>query len=77
MKNIDCKVLSKQDKILVYINKDVSVDETASIHRYIQKEFPDNKIIIIHNLFIDGIDILKERTKFDELLQSFEDRLNS
>ena len=34
MKNIDCKVLSKQDKILVYINKDVPVDETASIHRY-------------------------------------------
>lgn len=77
MKNIDYKVLSKQDKILVYINKDVLVDETASIHRYIQKEFPDNKIIIIHNLFIDGIDILKERTEFDELLQPFEDRLNS
>lgn len=77
MKNIDCKVLNKQDKILVYINKDVSVDETSSIHRYIQKEFPDNKIIIIHNLFIDGIDILKERTEFDELLQPFEDRLNS
>ena len=77
MKNIDCKVLSKQDKILVYINKYVPVDETAYIHRYIQKEFPDNKIIIIHNLFIDGIDILKERTEFDELLQPFEDRLNS
>lgn len=77
MKNIDYKVLNKQDKILVYINKDVPVDETASIHRYIQKEFPDNKIIIIHNLFIDGIDILKERTEFDELLQPFEDRLNS
>ena len=77
MKNIDCKVLSKQDKILVYINKDVSVDETASIYRYMQKEFPDNKIIIIHNLFIDGIDILKERTEFDELLQPFENCLNS
>lgn len=77
MKNINCKVLNKQDKILVYINKDVPVDETSSIHRYMQKEFPDNKIIIIHNLFIDGIDILKERTEFDELLQPFEDRLNS
>lgn len=77
MKNIDCKVLSKQDKILVYINKDVPVDETSSIHKYIQKEFPNNKVIIIHNLFIDGIDILKERTEFDELLQPFEDRLNS
>lgn len=77
MKNIDCKVLNKQDKILVYINKDVPADETSSIHRYMQKEFPDNKIIIIHNLFIDGIDILKERTEFDELLQPFEDRLNS
>lgn len=77
MKDIDCKVLNKQDKILVYINKDVPVDETLSIYRSIQKEFPDNKIIIIHNLFIDGIDILKERTEFDELLQPFEDCLNS
>ena len=77
MKNIDCKVLSKQDKILVYINKDVPFDETLSIYRSIQKEFPDNKIIIIHNQYIDGIDILKERTEFDELLQPFEDRLNS
>lgn len=77
MKNIDCKVLSKQDKILVYINKDVPVDETASIHRYMQKQFPDNKIIIIHSQFIDGIDILKERTEFDELLQPFENSLNS
>lgn len=42
-----------------------------------QKEFPNNKIIIIHSQFIDGIDILKERTEFDELLQPFEDCLNS
>ena len=77
MKDIDCKVLSKQDKILVYINKDVAVEETMSIYKIMQKQFPDNKIIIIHNLFIDGIDILKERTEFDELLQPFEDYLNS
>ena len=77
MKNIDCKVLSKQDKILVYINKDVPVDETLSLYRNIQKQFPDNKIIIIHSQFIDGIDILKERTEFDELLQPFENSLNS
>ena len=62
---------------MVYINKDVPVNETLSIYRNIQKEFPDNKIIIIHNQFIDGIDILKERTEFDELLQPFEDCLNS
>ena len=37
MKDIDCKVLNKQDKILVYINKDVPVDETLSIYRNIQK----------------------------------------
>lgn len=77
MKDIDCKVLSKQDKILVYINKDVAVEEIMSIYKIMQKQFPDNKIIIIHNLFIDGIDILKERTEFDELLQPFEDCLNS
>lgn len=77
MKNIDCKVLNKQDKILVYINKDVPLNETLSLYRNIQKQFPDNKVIIIHSQFIDGIDILKERTEFDELLQPFEDRLNS
>lgn len=77
MKDIDCKVLNKQDKILVYINKEVPVDETLSLYRNIQKQFPDNKIIIIHSQFIDGIDILKERTEFDELLQPFENSLNS
>lgn len=77
MKNIDCKVLNKQDKILVYINKDVPVNETLSLYRNIQKQFPDNKVIIIHSRFIDGIDIFKERTEFDELLQPFEDSLNS
>ena len=77
MKDIDCEVLNKQDKILVYINKDVPVDETLSLYRNIQKQFPDNKIIIIHSQFIDGIDILKERTEFDELLQPFENSLNS
>lgn len=77
MKDIDCKVLNKQDKILVYINKEVPVNETLSLYRNIQKQFPDNKIIIIHSQFIDGIDILKERTEFDELLQPFENSLNS
>lgn len=77
MKDIDCKVLNKQDKILIYINKNVPVDETLSLYRNIQKQFPDNKIIIIHSQFIDGIDILKERTEFDELLQPFENSLNS
>ena len=61
----------------MYVNKDVPVDETLSLYRNIQKQFPDNKIIIIHSQFIDGIDILKERTEFDELLQPFEDSLNS
>lgn len=77
MKDIDCKVLNKQDKILVYINKEVPINETLSLYRNIQKQFPDNKIIIIHSQFIDGIDILKERTEFDELLQPFENSLNS
>ncbi len=77
MKDIDCKVLNKQDKILVYVNKDVPVNETLSLYRNIQKQFPDNKVIIIHSRFIDGIDIFKERTEFDELLQPFEDSLNS
>lgn len=77
MKDIDCKVLNKQDKILVYVNKDVPVNETLSLYRNIQKQFPDNKVIIIHSRFIDGIDIFKERIEFDELLQPFEDSLNS
>ena len=71
------KVLNKNDKIVVYINKDVDVDRTYELTKYIQNQFPDNQVIVIHNLFIDGIDIIKERTEFDELLQPFEDCLNS
>lgn len=74
---MDYKILSKNDKIVVYVNKDVDVSETYKLTKHIQDCFPDNQVIIIHNLFIDGIDIIKERTEFDELLQPFEDCLNS
>mgnify|MGYP004557850749 FL=1 len=77
MKSMDYKILSKNDKIVVYVNKDVDVSETYELAKHIQDCFPDNQVIIIHNLFIDGIDIIKERTEFDELLQPFEDCLNS
>lgn len=77
MKNMNYKVLNKNDKIVVYINKDVDVTRTYELTKYIQNQFPDNQVIVIHNLFIDGIDIIKERTEFDELLQPFEDCLNS
>lgn len=77
MKNMNYKVLNKNDKIVVYINKDVDVNRTYELTKYIQNQFPDNQVIVIHNLFIDGIDIIKERTEFDELLQPFEDCLNS
>ena len=70
-------VLNKEDKILVYINKDIDVESTQEIWRSMQRNFPNNQVIVIHNAFIDGIDILKERTEFDELLQPFEDCLNS
>ena len=70
-------VLNKEDKILVYINKDVDVESPQEIWRNMQRNFPNNQVIVIHNAFIDGIDILKERTEFDELLQPFEDCLNS
>ena len=70
-------VLNKEDKILIYINKDVDVESTQEIWRNMQRNFPNNQVIVIHNKFIDGIDILKERTEFDELLQPFEDCLNS
>ena len=70
-------VLNKEDKILVYINKDVDIESTQEIWRSMQRNFPNNQVIVIHNAFIDGIDILKERTEFDELLQPFEDCLNS
>lgn len=72
-----CYVLNKEDKILIYINKDVDVESTQEIWRSMQRNFPNNQVIVIHNAFIDGIDILKERTEFDELLQPFEDCLNS
>ena len=72
-----CYVLNKEDKILVYINKDADVESTQEIWRSMQRNFPNNQVIVIHNAFIDGIDILKERTEFDELLQPFEDCLNS
>lgn len=77
MKSMNYKVLNKNDKIVVYINKDVDIDETYELTKHIQNQFPDNQVIVIHNLFIDGIDIIKERTEFDELLQPFEDCLNS
>lgn len=77
MKSMNYKVLNKNDKIVVYINKDVDIDETYELTKHIQNQFPDNQVIVIHNLFIDGIDIIKERTEFDELLQPFEDSLNS
>ena len=70
-------VLNKEDKILVYINQDGDVESTQEIWRSMQRNFPNNQVIVIHNAFIDGIDILKERTEFDELLQPFEDCLNS
>ena len=63
--------------IKTYINKDVDVESTQEIWRSMQRNFPNNQVIVIHNAFIDGIDILKERTEFDELLQPFEDCLNS
>lgn len=71
------KVLNKNDKIVIYINKDVDINDTYELTKHIQNQFPDNQVIVIHNLFIDGIDIIKERTEFDELLQPFEDSLNS
>lgn len=77
MKSMNYRVLNKNDKIVVYINKDVDIDETYELTKHIQNQFPDNQVIVIHNLFIDGIDIIKERTEFDELLQPFEDSLNS
>ena len=77
MKSMNYKVLNKNDKIVIYINKDVDINDTYELTKHIQNQFPDNQVIVIHNLFIDGIDIIKERTEFDELLQPFEDSLNS
>ena len=48
------KVLNKNDKIVVYINKDVDVNRTYELTKYIQNQFPDNQVIVIHNLFIDN-----------------------
>jgi len=77
MKSMDYKILNKNDKIVAYMNKNLTIDETREIAQQLQNSFPNNEVIVIHNRFIDGIDIIKERTEFDELLQPFEDSLNA
>ena len=77
MKSMDYKILNKNDKIVAYMNKNLTIDETREIAQQLQNSFPTNEVIVIHNRFIDGIDIIKERTEFDELLQPFEDSLNA
>jgi len=74
---MDYKILNKNDKIVAYMNKNLTIDETREIAQQLQNSFPNNEVIVIHNRFIDGIDIIKERTEFDELLQPFEDSLNA
>ena len=64
-------VLSKEDKILVYINKDVDVQATRDIWRNMQRNFPNNQVIVIHNAFIDGIDIIKTDKSYDEILNAY------
>ena len=64
-------VLSKEDKILVYINKDVDAESTQEIWRNMQRNFPNNQVIVIHNAFIDGIDIIKINRSYDEILNAY------
>lgn len=64
-------VLSKEDKILVYINKDVDVESTQEIWRNMQRIFSNNQVIVIHNAFIDGIDIIKTDKSYDEILNAY------
>ena len=64
-------VLSKEDKILVYINKDVDVQSTQEIWRNMQRNFPNNQVIVIHNAFIDGVKVIHEEDPYNEILNVY------
>ena len=49
--------ISKDDIILVHVNKDIDTITCRSLYEQLQKLFPDNKVNIINDYFIDKITI--------------------
>lgn len=49
--------ISKDDVILAHVNKDIDITTCRDLHEQLQKLFPDNKIIINNDYFIDKITI--------------------
>ena len=47
--------ISKNDIILAHVNKDIDVITCRDLHKQLQKLFPDNKVNIINDYFIDKI----------------------
>lgn len=72
-----CYVLNKEDKILVYINKDVDFASTKVILEKMQRNFPENQVIVIHNEFINSIDIIKAEDPYNRILNSYNQYLNN
>lgn len=49
--------IRKDDVILAHVNKDIDVITCRDLHKQLQKLFPDNKVNIINDYFIDKITI--------------------
>lgn len=49
--------IHKDDVILAYVNKDIDTITCRSLYEQLQKLFPDNKVNIINDYFIDKITI--------------------
>ena len=49
--------ISKDDIILAHVNKDIDTITCRSLYEQLQKLFPDNKVNIINDYFIDKITI--------------------
>lgn len=50
--------IRRDDVILAHVNKDIDVITCRDLHEQLQKLFPDNKVNIINDYFIDKITIL-------------------
>ena len=49
--------IRKDDVILAHVNKDIDITTCRTLHEQLQKLFPDNKVNIINDYFIDKITI--------------------
>lgn len=49
--------IHKDDVILAHVNKDIDTITCRSLYEQLQKLFPDNKVNIINDYFIDKITI--------------------